>query len=245
MIPHFRSNYQKSFPKQIFSSATHGSSIYNLIRESEKFKLVPQILVFLVENIDMTQPSELKHTNSNAFQKKNLFDVSIDIGMDNPLRKMKSSSNISLQSKILDESHEQIQSRHSSIYNSKINMSHHRHSSILNSKMNRNVSLVQTADKEPIKTDNLFFAQESFQKISLASEIEIPNNSKNPKLHVFGIFVNQHFQFLSSRQDNCFGDDSSFFFYLNQNKIQTFSPNLKKRKFLHVNSQNIFLGKII
>jgi hypothetical protein len=178
----------------------------------------------------------------NAFNNQNLFDVSIEMGMDNPLKRMKSTSNISIKSKTPDESHDQIQNRHSSVFNSIMQKSYNQHSSMSIQKRNQSLALPNTADKEPNSISNPISQHESFEKISLVTEKMIPNISQNPKLHTFGIFVNQHFEFLSSRQDNCFGDDSSFFFYLDQNKIHTFSPNLKKRKFLHVNSQNLLLG---
>lgn len=65
---HLAKTYSHSFPKQIYSNKHNGQNIYNIVENSRLFKLIPQILVLQIENLDC--PTEPKAENN--------FSVSID-----------------------------------------------------------------------------------------------------------------------------------------------------------------------
>ena len=170
MIPHFKKVYQKSFPKQIFSNTRNGCSIYNLIKESENFKLIPQLLVFMVENVDEITKNE------------NVFNTSIDIkNIPNVVNENKITHNLK-GFNTEDKSNSNI----FNISNQNLNIvfanSHENENSPINSILVENF-FPHTSNMNDLSYTNpkynnnkSYFMNNSYDKIKLESALNIPNN---------------------------------------------------------------------
>lgn len=95
-------NFIRSFPKQIYSSVNKGNTVWGIVESSQKFRLVPQIILMEIENIDRPDPAAkipLQDTSIDIIISKKKKKISNFFKMNPELKKNKNFRKSSSQSK--------------------------------------------------------------------------------------------------------------------------------------------------